>query len=266
MRDETFLYFGHRILKKCGLDTGYLVYSLCPNTGTGDYAYCFFHNIENQKKILDCAVDVFTGKHRPGRSFEHLQLLKSKEPHLASLRHYSQQHLKGRPLKISAERKGAALGMVSSLYLETFFNPIPFFLPYSSQYCGQFELWDRLDYLHLKENCSKDKFNSALIGKLSKDELWRVQISKDMFPLVVWRRLEKENTSAKFYDPGAMIKAMIILIGEAANIKYEIMDQVLRSFMRHAGFDKYIRADAEIRFLKTVENRIKKAVADVSLA
>ncbi len=76
----------------------------------------------------------------------------------------------------------------------------------------------------------------------------------------------KEIMKSKSWEmklkPEALIKAMIIRIGEMAQpaIPYEVIDNTIRVFMRYMDINEYQRVDNEIKFCREQEKEIEDII------
>jgi hypothetical protein len=147
--------------------------------------------------------------------------------------------------------------VTSTIYLDTFIEPTQFFLPHSSQCSGHWEFWDKTDYFGLLNKVQAGKTVRYLEQKIAKSKVWTTKITPDAFPEIVKRRLIKEKSFDKKLDAPALLKAMIIRMGELAKpINYEVVDFVIRSFFTYLGVKKYLRVDREIEFLRRLEKEM----------
>jgi len=138
-------------------------------------------------------------------------------------------------------------------------------LPHSSVCSGQWEFWDSIDFFDFREKLKNKEFVFDFREKIAESKAWKIKFEPDMFPLIVKRRLVKEKAFNKKLSPEAMIKAIIIRMGELAkpSINYEIIDFSIRSFFTYLGVKQYMRVDREILFLRTLEEEIKKILTKI---
>jgi len=152
----------------------------------------------------------------------------------------------------------AALAIVSSIYFSTFVSPIQFFLPNSSACCGQWEFWEKNNYFNLLNRLKEKEFIFALRESINGSKVWETRFKPEDFTEIVKRRLSKENAFDKKLNAEAMMKAMIIRMGEMAkpHLNYEIVDYSIRSFFSSLGVKNYLRVDREIKFLRKFEKEM----------
>lgn len=166
---------------------------------------------------------------------------------------------------INDNKIDASLAVISSAYLDTFIKPIQFFLPQSSACSGKWKFWDNIDYLSYKQKMHDKEFNFKLRETIQSHKIWNLKFDIKTFPLIIQKRLKKENLLDKKLNPEALIKAMIIRLGEMGRpfISYEIIDFSIREFFTYAGAKKYIRVDREIAFLRNFEAELAKILMHV---
>jgi hypothetical protein len=144
----------------------------------------------------------------------------SHEPHLPSGEFFKEHQV------------GFFLSFVSYIYFDLWMAPRQLFFPDKSTCSGAWSVWEEIDYFQLTEfmhaNEGRQGFGSALYDHV----FWKEKL-----------------------DPYAMIKAMIVRMGELGNpsIPYSIVDWNIRIFLRFLGVSNYIRCDRELEFLKSHE-------------
>ena len=187
-------------------------------------------------------------------SYEHLRIKEECNRFLKLLG----EHKVG--MRMGGDKIKAALSLVSHAYFDSFLKPVHFFIPQSSFCSGQWDLWNKRGYLELKEKFSDKEFINKFYDKIKNSEVWNTKINPDDFPLIIKRRILKEKNTGMMLNPEAMIKAMIIRMGELArpSIDYEVIDFAIRDFFTYLQVKKYLRVDREIEFLRRLEKEITK--------
>jgi len=216
----------------------------------------YTHNIGKIPSIVNCAKEVFAGKK--------LKLTKSL-PEYKAMKENKDKFLNSVSSKsdsVSFESKDGVnevLSVLSHLYLDCFFIPVHAFIPHTSVCSGQWGFWDEVDYLKLRASLGERGFVRDLALKIKDSSVWNTKMKPDDFPLIVKRRLIREKLLGKPLDSAAMIKAMIIRLGELCkpSISYEIIDYVIRDVFTYLGVKRYLRIDREIKFLRLFEREIK---------
>ena len=203
-------------------------------------------------------ISIFFGKEIDGgkSTFEYKNICKYKELFLQSAKSLNLT----RTNVISDNKLEVGLSVLSSLYLTTFYHPIPFFLPFSSCYCGRYDFWDKIDYITLRSKVGNFAFSEKLMGEITSSEFWNVKTEMDVFPMAVRERLLRNREMDKEYNPAAMMKAMIIRIGELSNVDYGVLDRSIRSFLRYVEHVDYVRPDRELEYLKVIESRLETSI------
>lgn len=260
MQNIPHLTFTTKVLEKCGCDKSAVIYSLLPLIDEkpeymkGTYSHC----LENQPKLIDSALEIFTGKKLGAakNSYEYTRIKEEKESFFNLFSRF--KNITNLPSKISTDKIEAALASLSHIYLDTIFNPVQFFIPHSSSCSGQWQFWNDINYFELKEKLNQKEFIFSLREKLDKSKIWDIKFEPEEFPLIIKKRLLKEKAFGKKFDPESMIKALIIRIGEIAkpDVNYEIIDFSIRSFFTYLAIKKYSRVDREIEFLRRFEKEI----------
>jgi len=247
-----------KLLEACGCDIDSAVYTFVPIADRGVELYT--HSLPNLPQILDSAMEIFTGKKTKvaKNSAYYANLKKEQERFIKLFSEICELTGYGGQKKISEDKVSAGLCAVSHLYFDTFTRPIQFFLPHSSVCSGRWDFWDSIDFFAFKEKLQDKKFNFDVKEKLMKSEVWDVKFNLSEFPVIVQRRLVKEKMLGKKLNPEAMIKAMIIKMGEMGRpfINYEVIDFSIREFFTYLGAKKYQRVDREIKFLERLDDEI----------
>ena len=259
------MIFAEKILEVCDADKHATIYSLLPlidhepHYFKGVYAY----NIGGIPKIVDSAIEVLANRKMnvARSSYEYIRILKEKENLIL---HLSEAKKNGSEIitKISDDKVMAALALLSHIYLESFVRPIQFFLPHSSACSGQWKLWENNHYFKFLEKMNEHVFVSNFKEKITRNKVWNSEFKPEEFSEIVRRRLNKENAFEKRLNAEAMIKAIIIRMGEIAqpNINYEVIDYSIRSFFTYLGTKQYLRVDREIEFLRRLEKEIRSTL------
>lgn len=261
MDAHTHILVASKFLEICGCERAAAIYSVLPTIDkTPKYYEGFYgHVLEKQPILLDSALEIFTGKRMDVAkgSYAYVGIKKEKESFLSLLG--QTKHWIKIPASISNDRLAAALSLLTHTYIDSFYHPIQFFIPHSSSCSGQWGLWDKIDYLSFREKINDKQKIFDIRSKLLDLKAWKTKFRPDDFPLIVKRRLLKEKAFDKKLYPEAMIKAIIIRMGEIARpfINYEIIDYSIRNFFTYLGEKKYLRVDREIMFLRALEKEIK---------
>jgi hypothetical protein len=268
MDEQIYILTAAKFLEMCGCDKDTAIYSILPTIDKKPehYKKLYGHILKNQPELLDCALEIFTGKRTEvaRSSYAYTRVKEEKE---SFLNLFGQaRKLAKLPSTISSNKLAAALSLISHSYMDSFFYPIQFFLPHSSVCSGQWGFWDKIDYLKFIENIYQKGTMKLLTKKLLKSNVWGTKFKPGDFPEIVKRRLLKEKLLGKKLNPEAMIKAMIIRMGELAtpSINYEVIDFSIRSFFTYLGVKKYLRVDREILFLRRFEKEFTKILASLS--
>lgn len=128
---------------------------------------------------------------------------------------------------------GFFLSFVSYIYFDLWMVPRQLFFPDKSTCSGAWAVWEDIDYFQLTEFIHGNEDNQGFGDVFYDHAFWKEQL-----------------------DPYAMVKAMIIRMGELGNpsIPYSIVDWKIRIFLRFLGVSNYIRCDRELEFLKNHED------------
>ena len=247
-----------KLLEACSCDINTLVYTFTPTIGEDISLYT--HNLHNLPQILDSAIEIFTEKKTKvaKKSIYYVNLKKNQEK---SIKLFSDvcglTGYKGQ-IKISPNKVHAGLSALSRLYFDSFIRPIQFFLPHSSVCSGRWDFWDSIDFFSFKERLQDKKFNFDFREEIIQNKVWNFKFDLKEFPIIVQRRLMKEKLLGKKLNPEAMIKAMIIRLGEMGRpfINYEIIDFSIREFFTYLEAKKYLRVDREMLFLRKLDKEM----------
>lgn len=268
MNPYIYLILLNKLNEVCGLEDDNLVYALTPSIDNklGYMNGIYSHTLDKLPLIVDSSLEIFGGI-RVGaakKSYAYLRLKEEKENFIKILTD-AKQLLRLREIKLGNNKNDAALAALSHIYLSSFIKPVQFFLPHSSICSGQWDFWDKVNYLELIEKIHQKETTKLLSKKLLKNDVWKTKFKADDFPEIVKRRLLKEKLLGEKLGSNAMIKAMIIRMGELAkpSINYEVIDFSIRSFFTYLGVKKYLRVDREILFLRTLEKELEKILAEM---
>lgn len=263
MDEITHLFLAKKLLEVCNADQGSVIYSLLPNIDKQpSYFYGLYaHTLETQPKLLDSAIEILAKKKTrvSKNSYEYQRILEEEKRFLTLLNGLDKNNT-----IISNQKIDAALSSISHIYFDSFTRPVQFFLPHVSFCSSQWDFLNNINYLNFKEKIYQNNPN-LLHNEINKNNIFNVKLELDSFPLVIKKRLIKEKSLDKPLDPAAMIKAMIIRLGETSrpSISYEIIDFTIRQFFRNLNFNRYLRADREIAFLKSLELSLVKILKEI---
>ena len=248
-----------KVLAVCDCDINNSVYAFIPNISDIEI---YTNNLHTLPQILDSSINLFTRKKlsipRKSVYFPHLRRNENKIMNLFnSLCTYLDY--KGEK-RIGQDRIEGALSYISCIYFNTYSIPIQFFLPHSSVCSGKWEFWDSIDFFEFKEKSQNNEFIFGFRDKIMKSKVWSTKFGLQDFPPLIQRRLLKEKLLDKKFSPEAMIKALIIKLGEMGRpfINYEAIDFSIREFFTYLGEKKYLRVDREMEFLKRLDIEIIK--------
>ena len=255
-----------KLLEVCDCDTNSLVYNF--STTLHKELEIYANSLHNLPRIIDASIDLFSSK----------KINISKSPIYANLKSDQNESLKlfnkvceivdfKSQKKVGQDKIGASLSALSRIYFDSFTKPIQFFLPHSSGCSGKWDFWDSLDFFAFKEKLNDKEFNFNFRQKILQSKVWNPKFDLRSFPLIVQRRLLKEKSLEEKLKPEAMIKAMIIRLGEMGrpSINYQIIDFSIREFFTYLGVDKYQRVDREIEFLTRLDKEIINVFKGLSL-
>lgn len=247
-----------KLLDVCDSDISHTIHSFVPCMNR--HFELQTHNLHSLPKLIDTTMRFFTEKNvRRSRNIAYASYLENNYERLLSLFSNACSYLKYDGTKrIGQDRTANALSSISHIYFDTYISPIQFFLPHSSACSGKWEFWDGIDYFSFKERINNKEFNFKFRERIVRSNVWSQKFELNEFPMIVQRRLKKQDLLDKKLDPGAMIKAMIIRLGEMARpfVNYEIIDFSIRQFFTYLETKKYLRVDREILFLSRLDNEI----------
>lgn len=256
MDDITHVALSAKLLEVCDCEKSAAIFSLVPfiDKSYPNLVGVYAHSIGIQPKLLDNAIEIFTKtKTEAAKTSYEYNMIKEESGNMLAILGKAIEGIgkKG----ITNDKVSAALGLISHAYFDSFLRPVHFFLPYSAACSGQWEYWNNVDYIQLRESFGKKEFLFEFRKEVLNNKVWSEKAKLEVFPLIVQRRLLKEKSLGKPFDPRAMIKAIIIRMGELANPSpnYEVIDFSIRHCLRHIGIDEYVRVDREIEFLRNFE-------------
>lgn len=262
MQPEAYIGFCRRILEKCGCDSSAAIFSLLPSTDHNLPNSDVFHTLENIAAMIDSAERIFCQNNKKtGSKSSAYNLITANLP-LITKKYADYRRKKGLgEAIIPNNRQLIALAILTHIYLDTFEAPKQFFLPYSSSCSGQWIFWENIDYFKMKLRYNELIYNNVLSEAIEKKEVWDIKIRAGQFNEIIKRRLEKENAFSKQLSPLAMIKAIIIRLGEIAspNLNYESIDFSIRSLFRYLEINDFVRVDREIYFCRQLELNLAKS-------
>lgn len=256
------LLFIKNLNELCGLEHDNLIYSLLPSIDVNQSFVNGTYNmsLKDIPLFIDAGVQVFTNKKTNiSKNSPYYLRVKEEKENLFNILAKSKRLLGLKEIKVGEDKKSAALAAVSSVYFNTFFTPIPFFLPNTSLFSGHWDFWDEVNYLEFIKKVHQKEMIEALSERLLKGDGWKMDFKPNDFPEIIKRRLIKEDAFNKKLVADSMIKAIIIRMGELGKpyINYEIIDYAIRNFFTYLAIDRYLRVDREILFLRKFEKRLK---------
>lgn len=262
MQHKILLALTSKLLEVCSASKDAAIYSLVPTIAKADdYSKNkLIHCLDNCPLLLTHSLEIFSNNKNGAKSSQiYNDLVDNKENLINIFRENRIVLGEEEELKIAEDKIDAALALVSSLYFKSFIHPIQFFLPHSSACSGQWNLWEKSNYLTLLEKFENKEFIFKIKAEIINNKVWNTKFKPEQFTEIVKRRLHKENAFDSSLDKEAMLKALIIRMGEIAHpsINYEVIDYCIRSFFTHLGVKKYLRIDREIKFLRILEEEMK---------
>ena len=245
---QTHVILAAKLLKACGCEEGAAIYSNLPviDIKPAHFHRVYAHILENQPKLLEAGIEVLSGKDMgvDKNSYEYTRM-KEEEPVFRQLIERAKEILgNDRVAIVTSDKISAALSLISHLYFDTFNNPVQAFMPFTSFASAQWGFWDKIDYMKFRNEFYKDAVISAFRKKISDSEVWNVKL-----------------------DPIAMIKSMIIRIGEMAmpGVSYTVIDDTVAkfvSYLRGTDFKGYVNIDKEYEFCIKIEKEIANTIEE----
>ena len=266
MDSKTHLILAARLLELCNSDRGAAIYSIIPTIYRGKeyHNQICSHTLNNYPTLLNSMLDLFTEQNVSvsKNSYEYIGIKEHREFFFKLLG--ETKLLIPLPETISANKSAAAFSLVSYGYLRSIFYPVQFFLPHSSACCGQWKFWEKINYFDFLKKNKEKKARFEFREKIMQSKIWDAEFKPEDFPEIVSRRLIREKAFDNKLNVEAMIKAMIIRMGEMAkpDINYEIIDYSIRSFFTYLGVKKYLRVDREMEFLRRFEREIMASLTE----
>lgn len=269
MQPILYLQFCRNILAKCNSNEDAMIYALLPmlDTKLPNMYGSYFHAVENIPRIVESASVVFCGKSKKESkdSFSY-NLLSENAQMLAKMYTDSRKTLGTKNSTIFPEDKAlAVLAALTHIYLDIFEKPKQVFLPYSPACSGQWAFWEKVDMYSLRRLFNDPKNNAMLLEAMSQKKVWDVKIDPEKFTDIVRQRLVKEGSFAKPLSVLAMIKAIMIRLGElgAPNINYETIDVSIRTLLRYLNINDFVRVDREIEFCRQLEANLAESLQKI---
>ena len=267
-----------RLLDSSKLDVGAAMYSVIPviDQKPAHFHRVYAHILENQPDFLDVTIELFGRPEVAKRDFAGLgkfvegkvsQLKKEfdstpagdaakrmkLEKKIYAFTRISEEtpgflkllddasDVVGDPrvTKISTDKLSAAVSLLSHTYFDTYNNPVQIFLPDCSLCSAQWDFWSKIDYMKFRGDFYKPENIVPFRKEIAKSKVWDVTLK-----------------------PEALMKAIIIRLGEMGQpaIPYEIVDMGVRDFLRYMNVNEYQRADAELKFLRDLEDEIANII------
>tara|TARA_Y100000310_G_scaffold297266_1_gene330125 strand:- start:495 stop:1289 length:795 start_codon:yes stop_codon:yes gene_type:complete len=258
MNTALSISFAKKMNELCDLDHDNLIYSLFPYAYSEDFVKkTHGYSLDKLPLIIDSGQKVLTNIRMTNEHYVGA-IIENKKEDMFGILSRLKDSLGLPEISIGQDKISSALAVVSSIYFNTFLAPVQFFLPNSSACCGQWEFWEKTNYFDFLKKINEKEFIFNFKDKLMESKVWNIKFNPEDFSEIVKRRLNKDEAFNKKLDPGAMIKAMIIRIGEMAkpHINYEVVDYSIRSFFTYLGIKNYLRVDREILFLRKFEKEI----------
>ena len=246
-----------KMLEACGCNTNNAIYALVHTSNTESKNLKTLHK---QINVVNSAIEILTtNKTNAKKNSEEYKLIKKEKDRIftefGNLKSSQESTIGINPIK-------AMVAVMTEIYLESFFDPIQFFVPNASPCSGQWELWDDIDYFNLKKQITEKDSAFKFKTKMLSNDIWNYKFKPEDFPLIIKRRLQHEKEFGKKLNPESLIKALIIRMGKLAkpDVNYEVIDYAIRSLFTDLKVKKYLRVDREMEFLKRLETEIKKTL------
>ena len=241
---QTHVILAGKLLKACKCDEGAAIYSTLPaiDVKPAHFHRLYAHILHNQPKILDSAIEIFTGNNMgvDKKTYEYDRIKEMKGEFIGLL---DDPIIKNKNIKvISNDKVSAALSLISHIYFDTFNNPVQAFLPLSSICSGQWEFWDTIGYLEFRNKFYKKESIEVFRKKMINSDIWNTKL-----------------------DGGAMIKSMIVRMGELGEpkISYNTIDDAIAIFFRYllgSNYTKHVSFGKEHKFCIKLESEIKRTI------
>jgi hypothetical protein len=245
---QTHVILAAKLLRTCDCDVGAAIYSNLPaiDSKPAHFHRVYAHILANQPKILDAGIEIFSGK-KTGvdkNSYEYLRI-KEEEAKFRELIEKAKDIIKSDEVtNVTNDKISAALSLISHLYFDMFNNPVQAFLPSTSFSSAQWAFWDKIDYMKFRNEFYEDGVIDSFRKNIAKSEIWDTKL-----------------------DPIAMIKTMIIRIGEMGmpGISYTLIDETVADFIRYLLGEDYkghISIAESYPFCIKLEKEIIKAIEE----
>ena len=268
MDHETHISLAYKLLQACNADQSAAVYSLLPviDREPAHYHRVYGHILRNQPQIIDAALEILGGNSSQVNrsSYEYRRIVEDKE-YFKKLIDGAAKIIANESIKTpSRDKLSATIAIISHIYFDTFNNPVQAFLPESAYCSAQWKFWEDIDYLKFRGEFYSDSIIARFRKKVLSDPIWEVKLDPQLFRKDARERLLASKELEKKLDPYALVKAMIIRLGELAapEIDYDIIDWSIREFLSYLGSDKYFRPDRELVFCKELEKRIGSLIVE----
>jgi hypothetical protein len=257
--------FVKKLNEICEFNHNNLIYALLPLVYLKSFEEkTHTHSLEKIPQLVNVGQQILNGVRASNNvSYPYVRINEEKENLFKTLADLKDV-LKLGEVTVNSDIISSAFAVISSIYLNTFVFPIQFFLPNSSACCGQWQFWEKSNYLDFLRKIKEKEYVFGFREELSNSEIWNMKFNPGDFSEIVRRRLEKENAFEKKLKPEALMKAMIIRMGEMAkpHLNYEVIDYSIRSFFTALGVSGYLRVDREIKFLRELEKKITKILSE----
>lgn len=270
----THMVLAARLLDSSNLDVGAAIYSVIPviDQKPAHFHRVYAHILENQPDFLDVTLELFKRPEVAKRDFSALNRYISEKagqlekefaatpPNDAKKRMMLEKKIYAfrrigeetpgflkllddakdlvgdkRVTEISTDKLSAAVSLLSHTFFDTYNNPVQIFLPACSLCSAQWDFWSKIDYMKFRGDFYKPENIVPFRKEIANSKVW--------------------NTKLK---PEALMKAIIIRLGEMGQpaIPYEVVDMGVRDFLRYMDINEYQKADAELKFLRDLEDEI----------
>lgn len=270
----THMVLAARLLDSSGLNVGAAIYSVIPviDQKPAHFHRVYAHILENQPDFLDVTLELFNRPEVAKRDFTALNkyILEKTAQLEKEFSATSASNMKRRMMlekkiyafkrigeetpgflkllddardvvgdervaQISTDKLSAAVSLLSHTFFDTYNNPVQIFLPACSLCSAQWDFWSKIDYMKFRGDFYKPENIVPFRKEIAGSKVWNVKLK-----------------------PEALMKALIIRLGEMGQpaIPYETVDMGVRDFLRYMNIDEYQRADAELKFLRDLEDEI----------
>ena len=270
MDHKTHITMTYKLLKTCDCDEAASIYSLVPviDREPAHFHRLYGHVLANVPKIADAAIMVLSNPEMSSKRdeeappYEFRRCREEKEYFKKLLNDVSCTIDDEKIRTPSFDKTSVFIAILSHIYFDTFNNPVQAFLPESSYCSGQWDFWTEVDYFKFRGDFYSEKIIIPFRERILSDPVWDMKLDSSLFNEEVRERLLQTGELEKKLNPFALIKAMIIRLGELAkpDIEYSVIDQQVRDLLDCAGCVEYCRADREIVFLRELEKKIASLI------